>query len=79
MSKMFIPNGWTRGEPLKLIGRGPRYALMRNALPFLQSVEAMDSDIAAVEFNSIDEARAFAQWWAAPEDAFGLHPNDEIL
>jgi hypothetical protein len=50
------------------MGRGPRYALFQTFDPakdFDPNRSVAPNDIAAIEFNSKEEAQAFVDWWYA--------------
>lgn len=57
-----VPTGWTKGEPLSWIGNGPRYALMRKVYAIGEE-PIMSDQIAAIEFNCLEDAKAWLKWW----------------
>jgi hypothetical protein len=61
----YVPKGWTRGKELRVMDDGPRYALMElwTTADFDPAKVASADDIAAITFDSKDEALAWAKWW----------------
>lgn len=55
-----VPEGWVRGEPIRFIGTGPRYA----CVPVRISITDPCPEF-AVTFDCKKDAEAFRDWWFA--------------
>lgn len=66
--EFFVPEGWTRGHPLRCMGRGPRYALFQAFVPELDFDKTVITakTIHAIEFTSMQDVEDFLDWWHAP-------------
>lgn len=59
---MKVPPGWVKGEPIKIIGTGPRYAVERDIWEYMK---AFPLDEIALEFNSKEDLSWWCAWWLA--------------
>jgi hypothetical protein len=69
-----VPEGWIKGEKLKMIGGdGPRFGLIQDMTVeegFRRLVlegAATKESIYAVEFDSRADAESFLTWWNTPK------------
>jgi hypothetical protein len=61
-----VPHKWKRGEPLELIGRGPRYALAQKLdLTAPVGEDFVADEIFAITFDSAEDVNKFLEWWGA--------------
>lgn len=59
-----VPPGWERGEPVRSIGTGPRYAIGLD-LSVLDP-RALDPKGFMITFDSREDAEAWLKWWKQP-------------
>lgn len=64
-----VPKGWTRGQKLRVMSNGQRYAIFQDWYGTSGVGEPTrvvePDDIACIEFDSRADAQAFIDWWYA--------------
>lgn len=58
---MKVPPGWTKGEPISILGSGPRYGIMRDP-PFWTRMPPGD---VVIVFDSKMDCTWWCAWWLA--------------
>jgi len=61
-----VPQGWTRGQPLTILGAGPQYALAQK-LTAMADLDLLALDVkngvAAIIFDCYNDLVEFTHWW----------------
>lgn len=60
---MKVPPGWTKGEPIHIVGTGPRYAIGRDFAWAISKILRYDEIM--IEFDSKEDCQFWCAWWLA--------------